>query len=279
MSVDLEQPEAWHRAARGWERQQAEVRKQSAAVAEWMLNAIDPQPGERVLDLAAGPGEIGFLIAQRLGADGMLLSTDQSPDMVEVARRRAGELGLGNVEFRVLDGQRIDLEERSFDAVVCRWGYMLMADPDAALRGTQRVLQEGGRLALATWDTPDRNQWMAVPAIQLMARGVLPPPEPGAPSPFSMADAGQLEQRLASAGFEQIETDKIEFAHNHPSFDQYWEMSLDLAAPLTAAMTNLDEDAVAEVRESVREALAPFASQDGALRIPASAVVATARAW
>jgi SAM-dependent methyltransferase len=278
MSVDLEQREAWHRAARGWERRQAEVRKQSAPVAEWLLNAIDPQPGERVLDLAAGPGETGFLIAERLGADGMLLSTDQSPDMVEVARRRAAELGLGNVEFRVLDGQAIDLEEHSFDAVVCRWGYMLMADPDAALRGTHQVLREGGRLALATWDTPDRNLWMAAPAIQLMARGALPAPEPGGPGPFSMADPAQLEQRLATAGFEQIETDKVEFAHNHPSFEQYWEMSLDLAAPLTAAMANLDDDAVAEVRESVREALAPFASQDGALRIPASAIVARASA-
>jgi ubiquinone/menaquinone biosynthesis C-methylase UbiE len=278
MSVDIEQREAWHRAARGWERQQAVVRELSAPVAEWLLNAIDPQPGERVLDLAAGPGETGFLIAERLGADGLLLSTDQSPDMVEVARRRAGELGLDNVEFRVLDGQRIDLEEQGFDAVVCRWGYMLMADPDAALHGTHRVLRGGGRLALATWDTPDRNQWMAAPAMQLMARGALLPPEPGAPGPFSMADAAQLEQRLASAGFEQIETDKVEFVHNHPSFDQYWEMSLDLAAPLTAAMANLDDDAVAEVRESVREALAPFASQDGALRIPASAVVARARA-
>jgi len=278
MSVDLEQREAWHRAARGWERQQAVVRELSAPVAEWLLNAIDPQPGERVLDLAAGPGETGFLIAERLGADGLLLSTDQSPDMVEVARRRAGELGLDNVEFRVLDGQRIDLEEQGFDAVLCRWGYMLMADPDAALRGTHRVLRGGGRLALATWDTPDQNQWMAAPAMQLMARGALPPPEPGAPGPFSMADAAQLEQRLASAGFEQIETDKVEFAHNHPSFDQYWEMSLDLAAPLTAAMANLDDDAIAEVRESVLEALTPFASQDGALHIPASAIVARARA-
>jgi SAM-dependent methyltransferase len=278
VSTDLEQREAWHRAARGWERWQAQLREVSAPVAEWLVKAIDPKPGQRVLELAAGPGETGFLVAQRLGPDGTLVSTDQSPAMVDVARRRAEELGLGNVEFRVLDGQQIDLDERSFDAALCRWGYMLMADPDAALQGTRRVLREGGRLALATWDTPDRNLWMSAPVLQLIARGAFPPPEPGAPGPFSMADTVQLEQRLASAGFQQIETDKVEFDYVYPSFDQYWEMSLDLGAPLAAAMAELDEATLAEIREAVRGVLAPFTGSDGALRIAACAVVAAARA-
>jgi len=278
LNTDLEQREAWHRAARGWERWQAELREVTAPVAEWLVNAIDPKPGERVLELAAGPGDTGFLVAQRLGPDGTLISTDQSPDMVEVARRRADALGLGNVEFQVLDGQQIDLDKRSFDAVLCRWGYMLMADPDAALRGTHRVLREGGRVALAAWDTPDRNLWMSAPVVQLIARGAFQPPEPGAPGPFSMADTALLEQRLKAAGFRQIETDKVEFDHIYPSFEQYWEMSLDLAAPLTAAMAQLDGTAVDEIREAVRGVLAPFAAADGALRIPASAVVAAGRA-
>ena len=278
MSTDLEQREAWHRAASGWERWQAEVREVTAPVSEWLVNAIDPEPGQRVLELAAGPGETGFLAAQRLGRDGALLSTDQSPDMVEVARRRAAELGLENVEFRVLDGQEIDLDERSFDAVLCRWGYMLMSDPDAAVRRTHRVLREGGSLALATWDTPDRNLWMSAPVMQLIARGAFPPPEPGAPGPFSMADTAQLEQRLADAGFQQIGTEKVEFDHVYPSFEQYWEMSIDLAAPLAAALAELDEATVTEVREAVRGVLASFAASDGSLRIPASAVVAKASA-
>jgi ubiquinone/menaquinone biosynthesis C-methylase UbiE len=278
MSTDVEQREIWHRAAAGWERWQAELREVTAPVSEWLVDAIDPQPGERVLELAAGPGETGFLAAQRLGTEGKLVSTDQSPDMVEVARRRAEELGLGNVEFRVVDGQEIDLDEQSFDAVLCRWGYMLMADPDAALRGTHRVLREGGRLALATWDTPDRNMWLAAPAMQLVARGALPPPEPGAPSPFAMPDTAQLEQRVAGAGFQQVETDKVEFDQVFPSFDQYWQVTLDLGAPIAAAMAEMDDATVSEVREAVREVLAQFAGSDGALRIPASAVVAKATA-
>src|SRR5437763_10097541 len=124
---DEQQRELWRRAAQGWERWQEPLRRKSAPVSEWLVDAIDPQPGERILELAAGPGETGFMIAQRLGPEGRLLCTDQAPEMVEVARRRASELGLTNVDFAVFDVQQLELEHGEFDAAVCRWGYMLMA--------------------------------------------------------------------------------------------------------------------------------------------------------
>jgi SAM-dependent methyltransferase len=158
------------------------------------VNAIDPKPGERVLELAAGPGETGLIAAQRLGPEGRLLSTDQAPQMVEIARRRAAELGLENVDFDVTDAQRMELEPESFDAVLCRWGYMLMADPDEALRRTRRVLKRGGRLPLATWDRPDRNLWMSAPVIAPVSEGVMPPPDPGVrhQAPASRPSAQQI---------------------------------------------------------------------------------------
>ena len=71
--------------------------------------------------------------------------------MVEAERRLAADAGLANIEHRVLDAERMDLEDASVDGVVCRYGYMLMADPAAALSETRRVLREGGRLAFAVW--------------------------------------------------------------------------------------------------------------------------------
>lgn len=181
---DQAQREAWSRAAAAWERRQAEMRESLAPLSRWMVDSIDPRPGQRVLELAAGPGETGFIAARELGDEGRLISTDQSSEMVEVARRRAADLGLRNIDFAVVDAQQIDLQPDSFDAVLCRFGYMLMGDPDAALAGTRRVLRSGGRLAMATWDTSDRNLWMAVPVIQLVSRGALPMPDPTAPGPF-----------------------------------------------------------------------------------------------
>ena len=74
--------------------------------------------------------------------------------MVDVARARATELGVRNVEFRIIDAESIDVPAAAVDVVLCRWGYMLMADPAAALQETRRVLRPGGRVALAAWDPP-----------------------------------------------------------------------------------------------------------------------------
>ncbi len=276
--LDQAQRDAWKRAAGAWEKWQAELREATAPVSQWMVDTIDPQPGQRILELAAGPGETGFLAAARIGPSGRLISTDQSEEMVSAGRRRAAQLGLPNVDFEVLDAQRIVLEPGSVDAVLCRWGYMLMGDPDSAFRGTKRVLRHGGRLALAVWDTPDRNLWMAALPMQLVARGALPAPEPGSPTPFSMADADALAQRLADAGFSDVETAKVEFVQTYASFDQYWEITGDLAAPLTEALGTLDERQAGEVRDAVRGFLGQFAAANGTVSVPASTIVATATA-
>jgi ubiquinone/menaquinone biosynthesis C-methylase UbiE len=183
---------------------------------------------------------------------------------------------VANVRFEVIDAQHNPLESASVDGALCRWGFMLMADPDAALRETRRVLREGGRLALATWDTPDRNVWMSAPFIQLVARGAVPPPDPAAPGPFALADLGALARRLADAGFHDVQTGKVEYRHDYDSFEQFWETTNDLAAPVAEALARLDPQLVAEVRDAVRGVLAPFETEGGGLSVPASAVVASA---
>ncbi len=278
MSADRDQEvrEAWRRAAEGWERRGPQLREATASVSQWLVDAIDPQPGQSVLEVAAGPGETGFLVAQRLGDTGTLTCSDQSPEMVDVARRRAAELGLRNVRFDVIDAQQISGQHGPLDAVVCRWGVMLMGDPNAALRGIHGVLRAGGRFAMATWDTPDRNLWMAAPGMRLVARGALPMPAPGEPGPFAMADPGALAARLEAAGFKDVTTDKVEFGQRYGSFDEYWAVTLDLPAPLANALGSLDEGARVEVRDGVRDALGQFSQPDGSLDVPASAVVAAA---
>jgi SAM-dependent methyltransferase len=275
-SAAEEQLEAWKRAAVGWERWQVKLREITQPVTDWLVGAIDAQPGERVLDLAAGPGETGFAVAQRLGSEGSLMCTDQSTEMVAVATRRAAELGLTNVEFAAINAEELALEADSFDAVLCRWGYMLMADPLEAARRTNRVLRRGGRLALAVWGPPDRNVWLAAIAMQLVARGALPPPDPTSPGPFALADRDKLEQLLTGAGFEEISIDSVEFFQTYTDGDEYWQMQTDLAAPLAAALAPLGPDQVNEIRAGVRESLQQFAGADGQLAIPAQAITARA---
>src|SRR5215204_2853691 len=182
----------WDQMAAGWEADRRSVWKSSRVVAEWLVDALDPQPGETILELAAGVGDTGIAAASRLGPSGTLISTDFSAQMVDASRRRAEELDASNVEVRTMNAERMDLADDSVDGVLCRWGYMLMADPAAALAETRRVLRDGGKLGFAVWQTPDRNPWAAIPGMVLVQRGHMPPPEPGAPGIFAMGDRDRV---------------------------------------------------------------------------------------
>jgi SAM-dependent methyltransferase len=155
---------------------------------------------------------------------------------------------------------------------------MLMGDPDAALRHTREALRPGGRLALATWDRPDRNLWMTAPVVALVSHGALAPPDPSAPSPFRLHDPVDLESRLRSAGFTSVRTDHVAFAQRYPSFDDYWAETMDLAAPIAGVVAELSGDAVEAVRAATRQTLSPFMDAEGRIEAPASAVVALATA-
>ena len=136
--------EVWEAMAPGWERWRAQLAHALTSVRGWLIRELAPRSGETVLELGVGTGETGFEVAALLGDDGRLISTGLSPDMVEVARRRGTELGLANVDYRVLDAERIGLDTGAVDGVLCQSTYMLVADPSVALAETRRVLRPGG---------------------------------------------------------------------------------------------------------------------------------------
>src|SRR5262249_21598276 len=100
---------------------------------------------------------------------------------------------------------------------------------------------------------------------------------PGAAGPFSMADRSKLESHLTGAGFSDVRIDDIRFEQEYESFDQYWEITMDLAGPMASVLSSLGEDDVAKVREAVRGRLSQFETGGGRLSIPAIAVGASAR--
>jgi SAM-dependent methyltransferase len=252
----------WEAMAPGWERERAELWEVSHVVGEWMVEKLAPEPGQTLLELAAGPGDTGFLAAPLLGENGRLISTDFSPSMVEVARRRGAELGLANVDYRVLDAEQMELESDSVDGVICRWGYMLMADPQAAFRETRRVLRPGGRLVLSVWGAPERNPW-ALPGRILVERGLMPPPDPATPGLFNMADPRRITQLATTAGFAEPEIEEQEVIWAFDDFDGYWRFITDLAGALSMILTQLPEEEREDVRHEVEQGVAPYHSDGG----------------
>jgi SAM-dependent methyltransferase len=268
--------EGWNRSASGWERRNAEVQRWAAGVAQRLVDRLDPQPGETILELAAGIGDTGFVAAERLGAKGTLLSTDFAPEMVAAAERRSAELGLANVEHRVVDAEQIPLEDASVDGVLCRWGYMLMPDPEAAFAETRRVLRPGGRLAFAVWAEGERNPWATLIRRQLVGRGHVPPPDPAEPGMFFLADRDRLRTLVRDAGFGSLDLEDVELASAHGTFDDYWAVTLDMSAYTAGTLQGLPEDEQQDLRAAVERDAEAFRSDDG-LVLPGVSIVGLAR--
>ena len=257
----------WEEMAAGWDGHRRRVWDASRAVGEWLVDALDPQPGETVLELAAGVGDTGFAAARRLGSTGMLITTDFSEQMVQAARRRADELGVSNAEFRTLDAERMELGDGSVDGVLCRWGYMLMADPGAALAETRRVLGDGGRLALSVWGDPEQNPWASIPAKALLELTGAEPPDPFAPGIFAMASEARTRDLLDGAGLEPQTLETVEMTWKFDSLADYWHHLTDVKGAIAMVVRSLPEADQAALSADIERRLGPYADGEG-YRLP-----------
>jgi SAM-dependent methyltransferase len=255
--------ENWAAMAIGWERAREEREKIAAPVTEWLVRELAPKRGDTVLELAAGQGEVGFEIAPVLGESGRLISSDFSPAMAEIARRRGAELGLTNVEHRILDAEQIELADDSVDGVLCRWGYMLMPDPAAALAETRRVLRSRGRLAFSVWASGARNPWISVAGRILVAHGHMPPPQPGEPGMFVLGDEEVLYRLVEEAGFANMRIEDVPVHNHYPSVDEYVRRSSEMGGMFSRAWAEASEGEQEQMKDEFREAFEPFAVDDG----------------
>jgi SAM-dependent methyltransferase len=269
--------DGWQAVAAGWERQRGFVWDMTREVSERLVELLDPRPGETILELAAGPGDTGFLAAAQLEPDGRLLSTDIAPDMVEAARRRAAALELSNTEFAVADAQRLDLPDASVDGVLCRWGYMLVPDPGAALAETRRVLRSDGRVAFAVWAEHERNPWGTAAGRALVGLGLMDKPDPSAPGPFALGVEDHLLELVRAAGLSVELSEEIAVSWRTESFDEWWSVQHDLSRLLATALAQLTTDDVARVREATRANLAAYEADDGQMDIPGVSRIVLAR--
>lgn len=250
----------WDYASPGWIRNADLVDRMSEPIRHWIVESVDPQPGQTVLELACGAGDTGFEAAQRLGNTGRLISTDISPSMVEATRRRAAERGVSNAESRVMDAQSIDLDDASVDAVIHRYGPMLLPDPDKSFAEVRRVLRPGGRYVTAVWAAPDKNPWVLLSGMTLMQIGVQPPGgDPFGPGGmFSLAEPDVIRAKITDAGFENVSVELKQNPFVFSDFDEFWKIPSEIAGPIALVLAGLEPAQLEAYKTAFREGAEPF---------------------
>lgn len=257
------QREQWNKDGAAWRRWNPTLDRWYGEATREMLDLARILPGQRILDVAAGAGEPAVSAAERVGPGGYVLATDISEGIVELALQVARERGLEQIETRAMDGERLDLPDASFDAVLCRLGLMYMPHPVAALREWSRALKTGGRVAVLVFSTPDRNPWGAVPASIIRRRAQLPPPVPGQPGPFSLGSPGVLEDAFRQAGFAKPEVHAVPVPKRATRAAEYVRVAREAFGGFNAMMAHLPAPERESVWNEVEDSMRVFESPDG----------------
>ena len=266
----------WAAVAGSWGEHAGYADARGAAVTERMLAASRPQPGERVLELACGPGGVGIAAARLVAPGGDVVLSDVVAEMTAIAAARAAAAGVDNVQARVLDIESIDEPDASYDVVLCREGLMFAPDPARAASEIRRVLRPGGRVAIAVWGPRERNPWLGLVFDAVSAQTGRPVPPPGVPGPFSLGDSATVVALLADAGLAGVQISELPTPLRAGTFEEWWARTSALAGPLAKILAALPEGAAQALRERLRDAVRPYTTPSG-LDIPGLTLIASAR--
>jgi SAM-dependent methyltransferase len=266
----------WAAVAPAWADHAAYADARGAEAAERMLELTMPGPGERVLELACGPGGLGLAAAARVAPGGMVVLSDVAAEMTAIAAARADALGLTNVSTSELDLESIEQPDGAYDVVLCREGLMFATDPALAAREIRRVLRPGGRVALAVWGPRAHNPWLGVVFDAVSAQLGRPVPPPGIPGPFSLADPGRLAGLLSGAGLADVAVSELPVPLRAASFEEWWGRTSALAGPLATVLASLPEPAAQALEARVRAATRAYRTPTG-LEFPGVSLIAVAR--
>jgi enediyne biosynthesis protein CalE5 len=267
----------WAAVAGGWAEHAGYADARGAQAGERMLELAGVRGGDRVLELACGPGGLGHAAAERVGPDGEVVLSDVVAEMAAIAAGRAGERGLTNVSARVLDLERIDEPDGSYDVVLCREGLMFALEPGRAIGEIRRVLRPGGQVAVAVWGPRERNPWLGLVMDAVSAQTGAPVPPPGIPGPFALGDADELRRLLGDAGLADVQVGELPVPMRAASFDEWWTRTSALAGPLSAILATMPEAGARALRERAREAARAYETASGGLDFPGVTLIATGR--
>ena len=193
---------------------------------------LNPQPGERILDLSTGTGWTSRVVARR-GA--IVTGVDIADGLLEAARARATAETLP-IDYQRGDAESLPFADGQFDAVVSTFGIMFASHQEAAAAELARVCRKGGRIALTTWLSDSTVFEM----FEVMRRYMPPPPTPASRSPFDWGRAKRIRQLLGDT-FDLRFEQGISY-YREPSGEAAWETFSKGYGPTRSLAESLDPD-------------------------------------
>ncbi len=230
-----------------------------APVGQALLAALDAQPGDLILDVASGTGEPALTLAKQQPR-ASIIGTDTAAGMVQVAAKKAHELGLNNLQFQAMAAETLSFADNHFDRLSCRFGVMLFDDPEAGLQQMRRVLKPAGRCVLAVWNT--LQGMTSVNWMQQVFKNRIPESEQPAADKIVSMSGGVLEGLLEKVGFSNIETQVNGFEYHFIDFDAYWQNALD-SAIMKQQLDALKPGQIDEVKDAFAKLAKPYQTNNG----------------
>jgi len=270
------QRQLWDTVAPGWKKWWPTQEQAAQPVSDRLVALAEIRPGHRVLDVGTGIGEPALTAAQRVGAAGHVVATDQAPQMLAIAQERALALGVQNVEFREMDAEALDFPDGSFDAILSRFALMFLPDLATALAKIRRMLRPNGTFATAVLDVAPKVPFASLAFGLAQTMFQLPPPPPGTPSPFGLAE-GKLEAALTQTGFTDMHTEIVPLVFAYQSAEAFTHYVRDVNAPLLAMLANQPAAQQAEYWQRLAGAVQQYAAADGSIQIPNTAICGVGR--
>jgi SAM-dependent methyltransferase len=255
--------ETWQAAAATWNQWEPTLEQWLGPATDLMLDLAEIGPGNRVLDLAAGAGGQTLVTARRVGSTGSVLATDISSNILVFAAENAQNAGLNNVQTRVMDAENLELEEGTFDAVICRLGLMFLPDQSKALTGIYRVLKPGGKLASMVFTPAEKNPFFSLPVAIIRRRAQLPPLLPGQPGPFSLGGSGIMERLYQQAGFREVQTQVVSAPLRLASAAECVCFERDSLGALHQMLAGLPQEERESVWQEIEQTLRQFEGPSG----------------
>jgi ubiquinone/menaquinone biosynthesis C-methylase UbiE len=272
------QKASWDHAAAGWKKWSEWLDRYAASVSERLVQLAGVEPGSRVLDVAAGFGEPALTAARKAGADGNVVATDISAEMLAFGRERAAAAGVDNIEFREADAYGLDFPKESFDAAVSRWGIIFEPDGEGAAERIRGFLKPGARFSISSWGEPERVPMIARPmkaALEFLGEE---PPPPETPGPLSRPTPEAIGGLLQGGGFSNVQVEEVELSFDWASAEEFSGYIKDVVAPITKMVEAHPEDVQEKAWQAIADDIRSETDSDGSLRLSNKVLLAVGRA-